>query len=138
VDGVDGRSRRRSGTRGSVVTYTRRQRRGEVAGNRSTRWRKRGERGDRFSRRTTARHTYPGRRLGRRRRGALGHARSEAERRWLRTRAFGAVCEARQGEASGQAVRAACFGRGDGVSDSGAVGWCLYGAGAWRHTETAC
>jgi hypothetical protein len=57
----------------------------------------------------------------------LGHARSEEERRWLRTRAVGAACEVRRGEASGWAVMAACFGRGDGVSDSGAVGWCLYG-----------
>jgi hypothetical protein len=44
-DGVDGRRRRRSGTHGSAATYARRWRRGEAAGSRITRWRKRGERG---------------------------------------------------------------------------------------------
>jgi hypothetical protein len=44
----------------------------------------------------------PGQRQGRRRRGALGHARSEAERCWrLQTWAIGAAHEVRRGEASG-------------------------------------
>jgi hypothetical protein len=41
MDGVDGRRRWRSGTRGSAVTYVGRRWRGEAAGNRSTRRRKR-------------------------------------------------------------------------------------------------
>jgi hypothetical protein len=72
-----------------AVTCAGRRRRGGAAGNQSTRRQKRGERGDWFSRRMTTWHTYPGRRRGRRRRGTLGHARSEAEWRRLWTRAVG-------------------------------------------------
>jgi hypothetical protein len=76
-----------------------------------------------------------------RRRGALtrgggegdgGVARSDTRCRKRSSGGFGhGLSGGARGEASGRAVGAARFGHGDGVSDSGAVGRCLNGEGAW-------
>jgi hypothetical protein len=116
--------------RGSAVTYAGRQRRGEAAGNLSTRWWKRGEHGNRFSRRMTGQHTYLGRRRGRRRRGALGHAQSEVEPQWLRTWAVRVVREARRaaGLSGRRASDTETRRRGSDTGDGGTVRRCQDGA----------
>jgi hypothetical protein len=56
---------------------------GEAVDNQSTWRREGGDHDGQSGEKTVVRHTLPVRRQGRRRRGTLGHARSEAEWRWL-------------------------------------------------------
>jgi hypothetical protein len=127
MDGVDGRRRRRSGTRGSAATNVGRRRRGEAADSRSMRRRKRGER-CRLGVKTRRRGTLT--RAEAVKATAAWHAQTHA----VRTGAAAGLDIAvgrhvRRGKASGRAVEAPRLGHGCGTVRTAPL---RHGTGAWQ------